>query len=262
MNIVKMENLETSYQKFAVFQDLNLNIKEGKITTIIGPNGCGKSTLLKTMGRILKQKSGKVYLQGQDLNTIPTKKIAKHLALLPQSPIAPSELKVEELISYGRYPHRNNTKSLLQKDKEIIEWAMDITKTTSFRNRELENLSGGQRQKVWIAMALAQETEVLLLDEPTTALDMAHQLDVLQIVEKLNKEQKRTIVMVLHDINHAARFSHEIVAMKNGKIIKIGTPTEVITPEVLKEVFHIDAKIMIDSDNGAPVCFSYEASSL
>lgn len=253
-----MENLETSYQKFPVFQDLNLNIKEGKITTIIGPNGCGKSTLLKTMGRILKQKSGKVYLQGQDLNTIHTKQIAKHLALLPQSPIAPAELKVEELISYGRYPHRNNANNLLPKDKKIIEWAMDITKTTSFRNRDLENLSGGQRQKVWIAMALAQETEVLLLDEPTTSLDMAHQLDVLQIVEKLNKDQKRTIVMVLHDINHAARFSHEIVAMKEGKIIKVGTPSEVITRDVLKEVFHIDARIMIDSHNGAPVCFSYE----
>ncbi|WP_375293634.1 ABC transporter ATP-binding protein [Clostridium estertheticum] len=261
MNIVKMENLETSYQKFAVFKNLNLDIKQGKITTIIGPNGCGKSTLLKTMGRILKQKSGKVYLQGQDLNNIPTKEIAKHLALLPQSPIAPSQLKVKELISYGRYPHRNNANTLLPKDKKIIEWAMDITKTTSFGNRQLENLSGGQRQKVWIAMALAQETEVLLLDEPTTSLDMAHQLDVLQIVEKLNKERKRTIVMVLHDINHAARFSHEIVAMKEGKIIKVGTPTEVITPEVLKEVFHIDARIMIDSHNGAPVCFSYEACS-
>jgi len=260
VGIVRMENLETSYQKFTVFQDLSLNVKEGKITTIIGPNGCGKSTLLKTMGRILKQKCGKVYLQGQDLSTIHTKEIAKHLALLPQSPIAPQLLKVEELISYGRYPHRHNANKLLQKDKEIIEWAMDITKTTSFRNRHIENLSGGQRQKVWIAMALAQETEVLLLDEPTTSLDMAHQLDVLQIVEKLNKLQKRTIVMVLHDINHAARFSHEIVAMKEGKIVKIGTPTEVITPEVLKEVFHINARIMIDSHNGSPVCFSYEAA--
>ena len=256
-----MENLETNYQKVTVFKDLNLEVKESKITTIIGPNGCGKSTLLKTMGRILKQKSGKVYLQGQNLNTIPTKQIAKHLALLPQNPIAPLQLKVEELISYGRYPHRNNVNKLLPEDSQVIEWAMDITKTTSFRNRHLENLSGGQRQKVWLAMALAQKTEVLLLDEPTTSLDMAHQLDVLQIVEKLNKEQKRTIVMVLHDINHAARFSDEIVAMKEGKIIKIGTPTEVITPEVLKEVFHINARIMIDSFNGTPVCFSYEAAT-
>ena len=261
MSIVRMENLETNYQKVTVFKDLNLEVKESKITTIIGPNGCGKSTLLKTMGRILKQKSGKVYLQGQNLNTIPTKQIAKHLALLPQNPIAPLQLKVEELISYGRYPHRNNVNKLLPEDSQVIEWAMDITKTTSFRNRHLENLSGGQRQKVWLAMALAQKTEVLLLDEPTTSLDMAHQLDVLQIVEKLNKEQKRTIVMVLHDINHAARFSDEIVAMKEGKIIKIGTPTEVITPEVLKEVFHINARIMIDSFNGTPVCFSYEAAT-
>ena len=260
MSIVRMENLETNYQKFTVFKELNLEVKESKITTIIGPNGCGKSTLLKTMGRILKQKTGKVYLQGQDLNTIPTKQIAKHLALLPQSPIAPAQLKVEELISYGRYPHRNNVNKLLPKDRQVIEWAMDLTNTTSFRNRHIENLSGGQRQKVWLAMALAQETDVLLLDEPTTSLDMAHQLEVLQIVEKLNKEQKRTIVMVLHDINHAARFSDEIVAMQEGKIIKIGTPSEVITPEVLKEVFHINARIMMDSYNGTPVYFSYEAA--
>jgi iron complex transport system ATP-binding protein len=254
-----MENLETSYQKFIVFQDLSLEVKEGKITTIIGPNGCGKSTLLKTMGRNLKQKTGKVYLQGQDLSTIHTKQIAKFLSLLPQNPIAPSQLKVEELISYGRYPHRNNVNKLLIEDRETIEWAMDITKTTSFRNREIASLSGGQRQKVWLAMALAQETEVLLLDEPTTYLDMAHQLDVLQIIEKLNKEQKRTIVMVLHDINHAARFSHEIVAMKEGKIITIGTPAEIITQEVLKEVFHINARVMIDSYNGTPVCFGYDS---
>ncbi|WDL89752.1 ABC transporter ATP-binding protein (plasmid) [Priestia aryabhattai] len=259
MNILRMENLETSYEKSSVFQDLNLEVKEGKITTIIGPNGCGKSTLLKTMGRILKQKQGKVYLQGQDLSTIHTKQIAKHLALLPQQPTAPAELKVEELISYGRYPHRNNVNKLTRKDQEIIEWAMDITNVKAFRSRQIANLSGGQRQKVWLAMALAQETEVLLLDEPTTFLDMAHQLDVLQIVAKLNEEQKRTIVMVLHDINHAARFSHEIVAMKEGEIIKIGTPLEIITPKILKDVFHIDARVMIDPHNGAPVCFGYDS---
>lgn len=260
MSILHMEHLETSYQKLTVFKDLNLEVKEGKITTIIGPNGCGKSTLLKTMGRILKQKTGKVYLQGKDLNTIHTKQVAKLLTLLPQNPIAPSQLKVEELISYGRYPHRKNVNKLLTEDSEAIKWAMDITKTTSFRNREIANLSGGQKQKVWLAMALAQETKILLLDEPTTYLDMAHQLEVLQIIEKLNKEQNCTIVMVLHDINHAARFSHEIVAMKEGEIIKVGTPAEIITQEVLKEVFHINARVMIDSYDGAPVCFGYESA--
>lgn len=259
MNVLSAENLETSYEKFTVFRDLNIEIKKGKVTTIIGPNGCGKSTLLKTMGRILKQKSGKVYLQGQDLNTMPTKQIAKQLALLPQNPIAPGELKVEELISYGRYPHRNNVNKLSPKDKEMIDWALDITKTSAFRTRQIGNLSGGQRQKVWLAMALAQETEVLLLDEPTTYLDMSHQLEVLQIVERLNKDHKCTVVMVLHDINHAARFSDEIIAMKDGKIITAGTPVEIITNEVLKSVFHIDARVMIDPYNGAPVCFGYDS---
>lgn len=180
---------------------------------------------MKTMGRIIKQKNGKVYLLGKDLHNIPTKQIAKHLALLTQNPVAPAELKVEELVSYGRYPHRKNGYNLSKKDMEIIEWAVDITKTISFRKREIGCLSGGQRQKVWLAMALAQETEVLLLDEPTTYLDMAHQLEVLQIVERLNKEKNCTVVMVLHDINHAARFSHEIVAMKQGKIVKTGAPS-------------------------------------
>ncbi|MFJ7755985.1 ABC transporter ATP-binding protein [Peribacillus muralis] len=258
MSILRMENLETNYEKFTVFKDLNLEIKEGLVTTIIGPNGCGKSTLLKTIGRILKQKSGSVFLQGQDLHKIHTKEIAKQLALLPQNPIAPAQLMVEELISYGRYPHRNNVNKLTKEDKETIEWAMDITKTLSFRNRQIANLSGGQRQKVWLAMALAQKTEILLLDEPTTYLDMAHQLEVLQIVEKLNKEQKITTVMVLHDINHASRFSHEIITMKEGEIIKIGSPAEIITPAVLEEVFRIDARVMIDPANGAPVCFGYD----
>ncbi|HDR7658523.1 MULTISPECIES: ABC transporter ATP-binding protein [Bacillus] len=259
MSILSAKNLETSYEKLTVFRDLNVEIQEGKVTTIIGPNGCGKSTLLKTMGRILKQKSGKVYLQGQDLNTIPTKEIAKQLALLPQTPIAPGELKVEELISYGRYPHRNNVNKLTSKDKEMIDWALDITKTSEFRTRQIANLSGGQRQKVWLAMALAQETEVLLLDEPTTYLDMSHQLDVLQIVENLNKEHNCTVVMVLHDINHAARFSDEIIAMKEGEIVTTGSPEEIITNEVLKEVFHIDARVMIDPYNGSPVCFGYDS---
>lgn len=258
MSILRIENLETNYEKFTVFKDLNLEIKKGLVTTIIGPNGCGKSTLLKTIGRIIKQKSGSVYLQGQELHKIHTKQIAKHLALLPQNPVAPAQLKVEELISYGRYPHRNNVNKLTKEDKATIEWAMDITKTLSFRNREIANLSGGQRQKVWLAMALAQQTEILLLDEPTTYLDMAHQLEVLQIVERLNREQKKTIVMVLHDINHASRFSHQIITMKEGEIVKIGTPGEIITPAVLEEVFRIHARVMIDPANGAPVCFGYD----
>ncbi len=257
MSILRAENLEACYEKKTVFQNLNLDITKEKITTIIGPNGCGKSTLLKTMGRVLKPKQGKVFLQEQDMNTISTKEIAKKLAMLPQSPVAPGMLGVEELISYGRYPHRKNTKTLTKEDRGIIEWAMEITKTYPFRNRSIASLSGGQRQKVWLAMALAQKTDVILLDEPTTYLDMAHQLDVLQIIQELNRQEKCTIVMVLHDINHAARYSDVIIAMKDGRIIKSGTPTEIINQEVLKKVFQINARIITDPHDQTPVCIGY-----
>lgn len=259
MSILRVEKLEACYEKFTVFRNLDFTVKEGKVTTIIGPNGCGKSTLLKTMGRILKQKGGTVYLQGKDLKNLKTKAIAQKLALLPQNPVAPAELKVEELVSYGRFPHRKKMNQNSPGDKEAIEWAMKTTNIDSFRDREIGSLSGGQRQKVWLGMALAQETEILLLDEPTTYLDMAHQLEVLKIVEQLNRERKCTVVMVLHDINHAARFSHEIVAMKNGEIIACGSPVQVITKEILKKVFNIDARVMIDPQNGAPVCFGYDS---
>ncbi|MCG7335510.1 ABC transporter ATP-binding protein [Sporosarcina sp. ACRSM] len=257
--IIRAERLTSGYDKFTVFSDLSTTIQKGKITTIIGPNGCGKSTLLKTVGRILKQQSGKVLLQEQDMKSISTREIAKQLALLSQNPEAPLQLKVEELISYGRFPQRKNTGALSKKDMEVIEWAMEITKTTAFRDREIAQLSGGQRQKVWLAMALAQETSILLLDEPTTYLDLAHQLEVLKIVERLNREHHCTIVMVLHDINHAARFSHHIIAMRDGEIVTTGSPEEILEKEVLKKVFHIDARIMIDPENGSPVCFGYDA---
>lgn len=258
-SIIRAEQLTTKYEKFTVFSGLSTSIKKGQITTIIGPNGCGKSTLLKTIGRILKQQSGEVYLQEQDMKLISTKDIAKQLALLSQNPEAPLQLKVEELISYGRFPHRRNVSTLSSKDIEVIEWAMAITKTTAFRDREIAQLSGGQRQKVWLAMALAQETDILLLDEPTTYLDLAHQLEVLKIVERLYKEHNCTIVMVLHDINHAARFSHELIAMKNGEIVKVGSPETILSKDVLEKVFNIDARIMVDPENGAPVCFGYDA---
>lgn len=258
MSILKAEKLQAGYENRIVFQDLDFAVSTGKITTIIGPNGCGKSTLLKTMGRILKPRQGAVYLHGQDLSRLDTKMIARKLALLPQSPAAPGELKVEELVSYGRFPHRRRMQQPTANDQAIIEWAMEVTQVAPYRQRKIGNLSGGERQKVWLSMALAQETQILLLDEPTTYLDMSHQLEVLKIVEQLNRRQQCTVVMVLHDINHAARFSHEIVAMREGAIIASGTPMEVITPEVLRRVFQIEARVMIDEHNGAPVCFSYD----
>lgn len=257
-SVLRVEQLSSGYEKQTVFTNLNISIQKGKITTIIGPNGCGKSTLLKTIGRILKQKSGKIFLQEQNMASITTKEIAKRVAFLSQNPEAPSQLKVEELVTYGRYPHRKRVGVLTKEDLDMIDWAMRVTKTSDFRSREISQLSGGQRQKVWLAMALAQETDILLLDEPTTYLDMAHQLDVLKIVERLNERHQCTIVMVLHDINHAARFSDELIAMKNGEIMKVGTPEEILTQEVMEEIFQINAKIMIDEENGSPVCYGYD----
>lgn len=254
----RIEELTAGYEKAAIFENLSVEIAYGKVTTIIGPNGCGKSTLLKTVGRILKKDKGQIFLQEQNMQTLSTKEIAKRLAILSQSPTAPFQLKVEELISYGRYPHRKNVNHLSKKDKDMMEWAMEVTNTAAFRDRELAQLSGGQRQRVWLAMALAQETDILLLDEPTTYLDMAHQLEVLNIVQKLNREHQCTIVMVLHDINHAARYSDEIIAMRDGAVIGSGSPSTIMTPELLRDVFQIQAKIMHDEDLDIPICVSYD----
>ena len=255
-HIFEVKQLNTGYQDVTILNDLSVTIKKGKVTTIIGPNGCGKSTLLKTLGRILKMQSGNIYLQEQNLHKMSTKEIAKKLAILSQSPSGPDQLKVAELIAYGRYPHRQNLGRLTQKDRDKINWAMEITHTLEYAERELEALSGGQRQRVWLAMALAQETDILLLDEPTTYLDMAHQLEVLEIVHDLNKNFGCTIIMVLHDLNHAARYSDELIAMQQGQVLYKGTPKDVMTNDILKQVFQIDAKIMHDGD--IPVCFTYE----
>lgn len=257
VSVFRVENLTTGYENTRIIDQLSLEIEQGEITTIIGPNGCGKSTLLKTLGRILKKEKGDIFLLEQNMATLSTKEIAKKLALLAQSPSAPGQLKVKELVSYGRYPHRKNIGRLTKYDQEKIDWAMEITATAEFKDREIAALSGGQRQRVWLAMALAQETDILLLDEPTTYLDLAHQLEVLEIVQQLNEQLNCTIVMVLHDLNHAARFSHKLIAMKDGTILHSGSPFELMRPNILKDVFQIDAKIMLDEELNVPVCYSY-----
>ncbi|SDZ41967.1 iron complex transport system ATP-binding protein [Evansella caseinilytica] len=252
------KELGIAYGEHDIVRGLNMDVPEGKVTTIIGPNGCGKSTILKTMARILKPKTGVVYLDGKAIHQQSTKEMAKKMAILPQTPEAPSGLTVAELVSYGRFPHQNGFGRLDKEDRRVIDWAIDVTGMTSFCDRPIEALSGGQRQRVWIAMALAQETDLLLLDEPTTYLDLAHQLEVLQLLEKLNKDEKRTIVMVIHDLNHAARFAHHMVALNSGTIIKEGAPKEVMTSGVLKDVFNIDAEIVQDPRTGKPVCITYD----
>ncbi|WP_207871984.1 iron complex transport system ATP-binding protein [Enterococcus sp. DIV2402] len=257
MNHIETKSLAIAYEDALIVNELNLAIPTGKITSIIGPNGCGKSTILKAIGRIIKKKAGVVYLNGSDINKLSTREIAKKMAILPQTPTAPNGLTVSELIAYGRFPHQKGFGKLKEEDKELIDWALNVTKLTEFQYREVDSLSGGQRQRVWIAMALAQQTELILLDEPTTYLDLAHQLEILELLQQLNHTQNCTIAMVLHDLNLAARFSDYMVAISKGKIVRHGTAMEVLTPSVLKTVFQIDAKIVIEENTQRPICLTY-----
>ncbi|PMC35432.1 iron-enterobactin transporter ATP-binding protein [Bacillus sp. UMB0899] len=250
-------NLKIGYGERLIVKDLSVEIPDKKITTIIGSNGCGKSTLLKAITRIIPHQSGNVILDGGDISKENTKILAKKMAILPQTPESASGLTVGELVSYGRFPYQKGFGRLTKKDYEVIDWALEVTGTMDFKFRPVDALSGGQRQRVWIAMALAQETDIIFLDEPTTYLDMAHQLEVLELLQKLNKEQERTIVMVLHDLNQAARFADYIIALKDGQVIKAGDCKEVITHDVLKKVFHIDAEIGTDPRTNKPMCITY-----
>jgi len=245
------------YNERLIVKSLNIQIPDKKITTIIGPNGCGKSTLLKALTRIITPQSGTVVLDGKQISNENTKVLARKMAILPQTPESPGGLTVGELVSYGRFPYQTGFGRLTKRDYEIIDWALEVTGTKEFKHRPVDALSGGQRQRVWIAMALAQETEIIFLDEPTTYLDMAHQLEVLELLQKLNKEQERTIIMVLHDLNQAARFADYIIALKNGEIVKAGSCEEVITHDILKRVFHIDAEIGQDPRTNKPICLTY-----
>ncbi|WP_144549262.1 ABC transporter ATP-binding protein [Bacillus sp. X1(2014)] len=251
------EGLNISYDDQLIVKNLSVKIPDRKITTIIGSNGCGKSTLLKAITRIISQQSGTVLLDGKDISKENTKILAKKMAILPQSPESAAGLSVGELVSYGRFPYQKGFGRLTKKDFEVIDWALEVTGLLDFKFRSVDSLSGGQRQRVWIAMALAQETDIIFLDEPTTYLDMAHQLEVLELLQKLNIEQERTIVMVLHDLNHATRFADYIIALKEGHIVKAGDCEEVMTPEVLKKVFQIDAQIGRDPRTNKPMCLTY-----
>ncbi|NLG82361.1 MAG: ABC transporter ATP-binding protein [Bacilli bacterium] len=250
-------NLDIAYDEKVIVKNLSVTIPDKKITTIIGPNGCGKSTLLKAMTRLIPYKEGQVILDGKEIHKENTKELAKKLAILPQSPDHPSGLTVYELVSYGRFPYQAGFGRLTKQDKEIIDWALDATGLLELKYRPVDSLSGGQRQRAWIALALAQDTDIIFLDEPTTYLDIAHQLEVLELLERLNREEDRTIVMVLHDLNHAARFAHFIIAMKDGRIVKTGTSEEVIDRNVLREIFQIEAIVGKDPLTKKPLCYTY-----
>ena len=258
MSCISTRNLNISYGNLDIVKDLNLDIPKGKITTIIGSNGCGKSTILKTIARIIQAKSGDIFVNNINIKEQSPKELAKVMAVLPQSPQAPSGLTVEELISYGRFPHQKGFGKMKKEDEDIVTWALKSTGIEEFRERPMEALSGGQRQRAWIAMALAQQTEILILDEPTTYLDLAHQLEILKLLEELNRKQGTTIVMVIHELNNAARFADHMIGIKKGKVVCEGTAHEVMTKENLKELFNIDAEIVNDHRNNKPVCLTYD----
>lgn len=257
MDAIITKELRLAYEEHSVVEHLNLNIPEGKVTSLIGPNGCGKSTILKAAGRILKPRKGYVLLNGNDISTLSTREVAKKMSILPQTPIAPAGLTVRELVSYGRFPRREGFGKLSAEGQAIITWALEVTRLSDLEAAEVDNLSGGQRQRVWIAMAIAQQTDLILLDEPTTYLDMAYQLEVLELLKQLNRERSSTIAMVLHDLNLASRFSDFLIAIRDGSIIAQGTPVEIMTPQVLRETFRIDAEIVADPRTGRPACISY-----
>ena len=254
---ITASKLSAGYDGVPVFHSIDLEIPAGKITTLIGSNGSGKSTILKTLSRLIVPSGGAVYLEGKSIHSMPTKIVAQNLALLPQGAQTPTGITVMDLVEYGRFPYRTKLSGLTSKDREIICWALSSTNMTELVDREMDQLSGGQRQRGWIAMALAQKTGVLFLDEPTTYLDISHQLDILQLLRKLNTEQGATIVMVLHDLNHAVMFSDYLVAIKDGKKHSAGTPEAVMTRQTLREVFDVEAEIIRHPVLDVPVCLPY-----
>ena len=252
--VLSAENLVLAYEKADVIHGLDLSIERGSVTALIGPNGCGKSTLLRGLARLMKPKEGGIYLDGKAIQKVPTKQIAKHLGLLPQSPDAPEGLTVRELVAQGRYPHQGFFQQWSKEDERALQAALETTTMLEFANRPLDSLSGGQRQRAWIAMTLAQETDTLLLDEPTTFLDLAYQIEVMDLLAGLNQRQGTSIVVVLHDLNQAARYADTLVIMKAGHIYAQGKPQEVMTSDNLKEVFGLEACIISDPVSGTPMC--------
>ncbi|MEV6128209.1 ABC transporter ATP-binding protein [Streptomyces violaceusniger] len=252
-NRLTARELTLAYEDRTVVDGLDLAIPDGEVTVIVGPNACGKSTLLRALGRLLRPRGGAVLLDGTDLARIPTKKIARAVGLLPQTPVAPEAITVADLVSRGRQPHQHWWQQWSEEDERAVTDAMERTDVTALADRPVDELSGGQRQRVWIAMALAQETDLLLLDEPTTYLDISHQVEVLDLVRQLNHERGRTVVAVLHDLNQAARYADHLIAMKEGRIVARGRPAETVTAELVHEVFGLDSVVVPDPVTGSPL---------
>ncbi|WP_454190024.1 ABC transporter ATP-binding protein [Paenibacillus sp. Marseille-Q7038] len=262
MDIMRAEKLGLSYGDAYIFENMDLSIPKEKITVFIGSNGCGKSTLLRSLARLIKPQQGAVILDGEQIAGMKTKDIARKLAILPQGPVAPEGLSVLQLVKQGRYPYQNWLKQWSPEDEQAVEKALNSTRMKELKDRTVDSLSGGQRQRAWIAMTLAQETPVILLDEPTTYLDLTHQIEVLDLLYDLNRSEQRTIVMVLHDINLACRYADHIVAIKDGGIEAGGHPATVIDAELMAKVFDLRCDIIPDPIFGTPLCIPHGKGGL
>ncbi|MDT0532980.1 ABC transporter ATP-binding protein [Micromonospora sp. DSM 115977] len=242
-----------AYERRTIAQDLSVAVPDRSFTVIIGPNACGKSTLLRALSRLLKPAAGAVLLDGEDIHQQPARSVARTLGLLPQTSVAPDGIGVAELVARGRYPHQGLLRQWSREDERVVTESMAATGVADLADRAVDELSGGQRQRVWIAMALAQQTPLLLLDEPTTYLDIAHQIEILDLCARLHEEQGRTLVAVLHDLNHAARYATHLIAMREGEVVAAGAPREVVTAELVEEVFGLPCRVIDDPETGTPL---------
>ncbi|UPR53138.1 ABC transporter ATP-binding protein [Vibrio cyclitrophicus] len=248
------EKLSVGYGDQVIVKNVDLIVEPNTITSLVGPNGCGKSTLLKAFARILPPQSGTVLINNKPIHSLPTRQVAQKIALLPQGPIAPEGLTVKELVAQGRFPHQSLFRQWSKQDTKAVERAIELTDLTQFIDRPVHSLSGGQRQRCWLAMVLAQDTPILLLDEPTTFLDLKVQVDLMDLLARIVKEEQRTILMVLHELNLAAAFTDRIIMMNNGEIVSQGSAQQVMRPEALKSVFGLHSEIISDPLTGRPVC--------
>lgn len=254
---IAAEKLTLSYGDSIIIKELDIEIPKGEITVFIGGNGCGKSTLLRSIARLLKPQAGSILLEGEAISKLSTKEIARKMAILPQSPTAPEGLTVLQLVKQGRYPYQSWLKQWSEEDEEKVTNALSATGIEHLKDRTVDSLSGGQRQRAWIAMTLAQDTDIILLDEPTTYLDMTHQIEILDLLYELNEKEGRTILMVLHDLNLACRYAHNIVAIKDQKIFAQGKPEVVINCGLVKNVFGMECEVTVDPLFGTPLCIPY-----